>query len=523
MNKASSKLQHVPAYVERHGPWPTVAEASQGLSAFIFTIITLGVFLVSGYLRGPWIDEFWTLWMASSTRNVSEAFVQRWLLDPHPPAFSWLNWLLDPYLSSDVVQRRYLNLLPAWLCVLLAVRFWHAFPQTRDFIVVFSIALLSSYPLMNGFTEYRSYFPQACVAFALFLGLYSLNNSQSSRGFNRVDHVFVALAIFWSLNLHYVSAFISGCIISIFVGVWFIEGRRRLALAIVMGTAVSAVPLMAFFLLQRRFMEELPARFWIDTDLTRAFLYLGLVGVRGAASNLLFAAVAVAALIPMLFVGKMKHAGHSELRVADLRFALIVTSGGLIAALALFLINIHTPIIIDRYLNVLTIAVCAVLAALSAPLLTAHRWLFALFFLNALFIIGTTGWRYSHERRWDATAAQLRLATDACPGLAITAWVSEPGFPFSNNEEVRQLAYESVARRHRLEIGFEQDGAVPLTESQLCGSAIWLEHVPDQYKIIHSAEDMANFLNLPIDPETLSQARLFRGDTGFVLFYGGRV
>lgn len=522
MKQASSKLQHAPAYVERLAPWPSVAQASQGLTAFIFTIITLGVFLVAGYLRGPWIDEFWTLWMASGSRNVSEAFTERWLLDPHPPAFSWLNWLMDPYLSSDVVQRRYLNLLPAWLCVMLAVRFWHAMAQIRDFIVIFSIALLSSYPFMNGFTEYRSYFTQSCVAFALVLALYALNTPRSGKSLNRTDHLFIALAIFWSLNLHYVSAFISGCIIGAFVAVWFMEGRRGLALAVLTGTALNAIPLVTFFLFQRQFMEELPARFWIDTDLTHAVLYLGLVGLRGAASNLPLVAVAAAAIVPIVLARKLNLASRSALRVYDLKFVLIMTSGGLIAALTLFLVNLHTPIIIDRYLNVLTVAACAVLAALSAPLMTAHRLLFALFILNASLVIAMTGWRYSHEQRWDATAAQLRLATEDCPALAITAWVSEPGFPFSNNEKVRRLAYESVASRHRLEIGFEQDGRLALTPSPLCGSAIWLEHVPDQYKTIRSAGDMTNFLKLPIDRKTVSRARLFRGDTGFVLFYGGR-
>src|SRR6476661_8409295 len=81
-------------------------------------------------LRGPWLDEFWTLEL-SDTRNGLLALVRDgWLRDAHPPLFNaWATLLVSLGVTSIPAGRLASNLLAAGLMIFAALRLSRRMPR----------------------------------------------------------------------------------------------------------------------------------------------------------------------------------------------------------------------------------------------------------------------------------------------------------------------------------------------------------------------------------------------------------
>lgn len=52
------------------------------------------VLSVDAVLRGPWLDEFWTLELSDTRHGIGVLIRDGWLHDTHPPAFDlWATFL----------------------------------------------------------------------------------------------------------------------------------------------------------------------------------------------------------------------------------------------------------------------------------------------------------------------------------------------------------------------------------------------------------------------------------------------
>src|ERR1700742_4687521 len=60
--------------------WAAVATVS-------LVVASVAIAITAALTRGPWIDEFWTVWGTEPTLSWHVAFRERWVTDVHPPLF----------------------------------------------------------------------------------------------------------------------------------------------------------------------------------------------------------------------------------------------------------------------------------------------------------------------------------------------------------------------------------------------------------------------------------------------------
>src|SRR5204863_4518374 len=102
--------------------------ASVGIGA-ILAIATL-----EATLRGPWLDEFWTLELSDASDGLIALIRDGWLRDAHPPLFSaWATLLSSLGVTSIAGGRLISNLLAAALMLVAARRLSQRTPDQTGF------------------------------------------------------------------------------------------------------------------------------------------------------------------------------------------------------------------------------------------------------------------------------------------------------------------------------------------------------------------------------------------------------
>jgi hypothetical protein len=78
---------------------------------------------IGAALRGPWLDEFWTLELSDASRGLPALIRDGWMRDAHPPVFNaWATLLASLGITSIPAGRLVSNLLAAGLMILAAFR-----------------------------------------------------------------------------------------------------------------------------------------------------------------------------------------------------------------------------------------------------------------------------------------------------------------------------------------------------------------------------------------------------------------
>jgi hypothetical protein len=92
-------------------------------------LIILAIAAVDAALRGPWLDEFWTLELSDGRNGLSALIRDGWMRDVHPPVFNaWATLLASLGVTSIPAGRLASNLLAAGLMIVVARRFSRRMP-----------------------------------------------------------------------------------------------------------------------------------------------------------------------------------------------------------------------------------------------------------------------------------------------------------------------------------------------------------------------------------------------------------
>src|SRR4051812_31202419 len=85
--------------------------------------LIMAVAVADAALRGPWLDEIWTLELSDTRTGLTALIRDGWLHDTHPPAFNaWATLLASLGIDSIPAGRLASNLLAAGLMILAARR-----------------------------------------------------------------------------------------------------------------------------------------------------------------------------------------------------------------------------------------------------------------------------------------------------------------------------------------------------------------------------------------------------------------
>src|SRR6266545_6695498 len=249
--------------------------------------IILAIAGIDAALRGPWLDEFWTLELSDSRQGLAALIRDGWLRDAHPPVFNaWATLLASLGVSSIPAGRLVSNLLAAGLMILAAIRLSRRTPGQAGFAAALLLLTLSLPQAMEYFAIYRSYFWQMTAIGTL--GLVARHVAATKADLDwRHDLDLAAIAVLAtaaSIGVHYVGALFGGLLAVAIAVCAFKRGLRRWTALVLATTALSSLFILASVALQ---MPSWAAEFdhvWIDLP---GFAALGVLGSLAIAPLLL--------------------------------------------------------------------------------------------------------------------------------------------------------------------------------------------------------------------------------------------
>jgi hypothetical protein len=465
-------------------PINTVAIASTSVPAWavyatlVLAIASIAISLVAALTRGPWIDEFWTLFAIDHSLSLAADFQQRWLTDVHPPLFYLVSRLLSDVLGDDLSVLRLQNAIAMVGLIaffLFAGRNWK---NAERFLLLSAVMTFSSYFATGYFPEYRSYYVQFVCGICFYACAYALLRGGLLAG-ARERHITIAIFIVTGVllvNLHFVTAVLAEASFVGLAALALLLRQRRLAILI------CAVGLLAAGLLVQDLLLQAPAllgkaggHFWIDTGLLTALGILAVSIAKGIGLNLVVCALAAWVLLRTLAgrVGSRDDGAMQDMIVGTAFLFLAIAPLGV-----LLIVNFYTPIIVDRYLLLSSAATICGIAILAKEVAFSLRWGFALVLANAVMFLGIAGHRVVAEQRWSAAAAMIGAEAAACPTTVVEAFPFPYPGALPSEGAVYALGYRYFAERFGFRVTIaEPDASIMRDETGNCPTMLWTENV----------------------------------------------
>jgi len=485
---------------------PTVIAAT-GLTAI------LAFAVIDAALRGPWLDEFWTLELSDTSKGLPALVRDGWMRDAHPPVFNaWATLLVSLGITSIPAGRLISNLLATGLMILAAFRLSRRMPAQAGFAAALLLLTLSLPQAMESFSLYRSYFWQMAAIGTLALVARHVAATQADLDWRRdLDVAAIAvLATAGSIGIHYVGALFGGLLAAAIAVCAFARRLRRWAALVLATAALSSIFIASSIAVQ---MPSWAAEFdhsWIDLPEIAA------LGVLGSL------AVAPLWLNPIPLAGLWSGRGwFGRKPPTDPSQAWFVAMTGIVLALGtaiVFAVHVVQPIVVDRYLFAIPVLVCALLAV-PASRIAADRWLFGLLALVAVAGAARPMIENGIRPLWRENARTIAAVVAGCPTTQVYAasgWALGPAAATrmaGREDAVFERAYRSLAASAGFVVRFIGQGGGAQATPGTCPVLLWYEHTPNEAELdLPWAIEAAGFSGL--EGARLSVTRTA---TGFVL------
>jgi hypothetical protein len=488
---------------------------SQGRERSATGLITAGalaailiVLTADAGLRGPWLDEFWTLELSDTFDGILVLIHDGWLRDTHPPAFNLWATLLNSIGVTSIPAARLVSNLPAvGLMIVAALHFSRRMRDQAGFHAAMLLLTLSLPQSVETFADYRSYFWQIATFATLTLVArhVALTDADLDTRKESVLAVIAILATAAAVTLHYVGGLFGGLLAGAIALCALARGHRRWAILVLATGVISSLFVGAVALLQAPNWAVDFDHSWIeDEDLLTA------LGVP-------FALVASAIChnpVPLagLWTGR-RHWTKPEGVFITMMASVLV--GGVAIVLA---INAYRPIMVDRYVFSVSVLACAIMAALAGKF--AHDWrLFGLLALVSVAVMAEPLVTHGVKPQWQEGARAIAQIVADCPTarvFAASGWAIGPAAETRaarREDPVFERAYRLLADEHDFKVDFIAQDGIARAKLGQCPVLLWYEHSPN------NAEDDPEHALAAAGLKGLEGARLltFRSATGFVV------
>lgn len=389
-----------------------------GLLAMAIPVLV--VIIWTSMEKHVWYDEMWSKWMASRELGLGDAARERWFRDVHPPLYYFFNWAMSAFIGPQEQYHRLLNLL--WLAGLASIGSYIAVirPAMRPALVVGAALVLSNHDIIL-FGEYRSYAASFCSSAALMLLLCEMlqRNRDLSLREDRTLMLLLGGTIMLSLNLHYVSTVICGIVLGVFVLDAIRRRHWRWAGFLIGAGMFATLLLLAILFVQGTYLQGVAQDFWVKPSVKHA-------------ARIMATQVAFATGLNVVLIGCLAQELRDRFRgvrdgidgvPAAGHFAILAALAIFVSCFLLLVINAFKPLILARYLVALSPVAIAPLAMLTAHRITARRWLFGLFLVNAALVSLWFVRSSPHRLGWDDGARRVAAIVEACPETIVyTMW-----------------------------------------------------------------------------------------------------
>jgi len=473
--------------------------------------VILAIAAVDAALRGPWLDEFWTLELSDSRKGLLALIRDGWLRDTHPPVFSaWATLLASLGVTSIPAGRLASNLLAAGLMILAALRLSRRTPGQAGFAASLLLLTLSLPQAMEAFAVYRSYFWQMAAIGTLTLVARHVASAKVDLDWRRdLDLAAItALATGAAIGVHYVGGLFGGLLAGAIAFCAFARGLRRWAALVLATAALSSLFVVASIALQAPSWAAQFDHSWIDLP--------------GIAALGVLASLAVAPLwlnpVPLagFWLGAWKGKGPRDR--SETRFVTMI--GVVLVAGVAFVLAVHAvkPIVVDRYLFAVPVLVSA-LMAVPAARLAQDRLLFGLLAMVSVTVAATPLIETGIRPLWRENARTVAMIVAGCPTTQVYAasgWALGPAAQTRaarREDPVFERAYRTLAAPWGYTVKFiGQNGSAHATQGA-CPVLLWYEHTPNEAENdLPAAIEAAGLTGLQA-----ARLSVTRSPTGFVV------
>lgn len=505
------------------------------LAAVGMFVCAVAVAIVYAYYRGPWIDEFYQLWVSDPNETIQQNF-RRWSDDTHTPIYGMAARVLAEVLPRhDFFIYRLTNAIPLFALLGVWLFLWWQWPAQRLFLGVFLVLFVSSGFFRIQFADFRVYFSILCTGAILVLtAYYVLCHPARQRWGDLVARGMMMFSLALLVTLHHFAT-LWGIILAVAVALVFIFEKRWFDLwVLAIGCVLGCLVFGGWALFQISRWEKLGSIGWIRTDALDGFLVAGRVALYGSGFNLVVLATALVVLarertarrtVPRKSAGNSDDLAPTRL-CRETRGALVI--GG--AALAFFAVvvvfNIFQPTAIERYWSCASVGVMLCLAALAGEIRSRRGLVFTLVATNAaVFSAGRLASDLTPGAfdRWNTTSEAIVRHLDEHPDTPVymgvfTEWngpvatAPVPGF-------VYDLAYKHMAREYGFTANLEY---LPTSLDAAAGdrAIIWTEQFREaDFEGVTDPVAFAQKIGLRLPEVWLSNLSLERSPKGAVLIH----
>jgi hypothetical protein len=440
--------------------------------------VILAIAAADAALRGPWLDEFWTLELSDSRNGLLALIRDGWLRDAHPPVFNaWATLLASLGVTSIAAGRLASNLLAAGLMILAALRLSRRTPGQAGFAAALLLLTLSLPQAMEAFAVYRSYFWQMAAIGTLTLVARHVASAKVDLDWRRdLDLAAIAaLATGAAIGVHYVGGLFGGLLAGAIAFCAFARGLRRWAALVLATAALSGLFVVASIAMQAPSWAAQFDHSWIDLP--------GLAAL-GVLASL---AVAPLWLNPVPLAGLRMGAGMRKgtRDASETRFVALVGIVLVVGVAIVLAVHAVRPIVVDRYLFAVPVLVGA-LMAVPAARFAQDRLLFGLLTLVAVAGAATPLVETGIRPLWRENARTVATIVAGCPTTQVYAasgWALGPAAQTRaarREDPVFERAYRTLAAPWGYTVKFiGQNGTAEATQGA-CPVLLWYEHTPNE-------------------------------------------
>jgi hypothetical protein len=486
-----------------HREWSATGAITAGA-----LVVMLMVMSADAALRGPWLDEFWTLELSDSRRGLAALVREGWLHDAHPPGFNlWATFLASIGVSSIPLGRLASNLPAAGLMIWTAFSLSRRMPEHTGFNAALLLLVLSLTQSMEQFVSYRSYFWQitALAMLVLVIRHVAATKVDLEPAKDPELALLAILATAASIGLHYISGLFGGVLAGVLVLSALAKGHRRWAAIVLATAAPSGLLVVGAALLQApNWAVELDHNWTEGTDGLDALAVPFALAVGAICHN----------PVPLLglWAGRAFRGGSDGLFIGLIAAALLCGLGVVLA------INAVRPIMVERYLLAIPVLVCAIMAV-PANRIARRPLLFCLLAVVSVAVVAEPMVRFGISPLWREGARTIAEIVAGCPTsrvYAASGWAVGPAAETRTarrEDPVFERGYRSLADRYGFSFQYLGQGSTVDAAPGQCPVLVWFEHTPNDAETdLPSALDAAGLKGL--QGASLSA---IRSATGFVL------
>jgi hypothetical protein len=426
-------------------------------------------------MRGPWLDEFWSLFFITNEKTLHDSFWRHWITDANPPLFSFINFSINKILTISVIEGRLFNFIPLAFAGVYLSALWLVSNRQRGFIFIFSISISYCYYTIFYFVEFRSYF-SGMVFFAILL--VCLTRLSQDDPLSRWDCILTWAGLIISLgvclNIHYVTAVMATITVAISAFDQLARGKTRIFLAFALIGVSLASPLIIFAIVQKSFIEQVTSNYWITTTTSDAlWIIIRLIAKTVIGNFVLFAAAGLFFAIYFLSIRRQKQE-KQQIPAIEIRQAILWMASSLSGATVMLIINFNVPVIQERYMLPLAVLALASASIVAANITVGKKFLVGLLMANGFITVAAAGYYVGSKKHWNASAALINTHISICPGSRIFPVMLDPIYTDDDHAQ-RQAAFQEMAKKWRFQIQNLNSNATPALHKP-CPDLLWVEH-----------------------------------------------